>query len=121
MSLRELHYTEEAVQNMKRGATADAQAIVADFSLDTTIEQVPLWRGRGCDACAGSGLKGRQGLYEVMAMTPRVRKLILQNVGAVEIREAAISDGMLTLRMDGMLKIMKGITTLEQVIRETAA
>ena len=121
MTLRELHYTEEAVQNMKRGATADAQAIVADFNLDTTIEQVPLWRGRGCDACAGSGLKGRQGLYEVMAMTPRVRKLILQNVGAVEIREAAISDGMLTLRMDGMLKIMKGITTLEQVIRETAA
>ena len=121
MTLGELRYTEEAVQNMKRGATADAQPIVADFNLDTTIEQVPLWRGRGCDACAGSGLKGRQGLYEVMAMTPRVRKLILQNVGAVEIREAAIADGMLTLRMDGMLKIMKGITTLEQVIRETAA
>jgi len=54
-------------------------------------------------------------------MTPRVRKLILQNVGAVEIRDAAISDGMLTLRMDGLLKVMKGITTLEQVIRETAA
>ncbi|HEX6816206.1 MAG TPA: ATPase, T2SS/T4P/T4SS family [Gemmatimonadaceae bacterium] len=120
-TLGDMHYTDEAVQNMKRGATPDAQAIVADFNLETTIAQVPLWRGRGCDACAGSGLKGRQGLYEVMAMTPRVRKLILQNVGAVEIREAAISDGMLTLRMDGLLKVMKGITTLEQVIRETAA
>jgi type IV pilus assembly protein PilB len=120
-TLGELHYTEEAVQNMKKGASPDAQPIVADFSLATTIEELPLWRGRGCDACAGSGLKGRQGLYEVMAMTPRVRKLILQNVGAVEIREAAIQDGMLTLRMDGMLKVMKGITTLEQVIRETAA
>jgi type IV pilus assembly protein PilB len=106
---------------MKRGATPDAQPVVADFSLNTKIEEVPLWRGRGCDACSGSGLKGRQGLYEVMAMTPRVRKLILQNVGAVEIREAAIADGMLTLRMDGLLKVMKGITTLEQVIRETAA
>lgn len=121
MTLGDLHYTEEAIQNMKRGAVADAQPVVADFNLDTTVEQVPLWRGRGCDACAGSGLKGRQGLYEVMAMTPRVRKLILQNVGAVEIRDAAIADGMLTLRMDGMLKVMKGITTLEQVIRETAA
>ena len=121
MSLGDMHYTEEAIQNMKRGATADAQPIVADFGLKTTIKEVPLWRGRGCDACSGSGLKGRQGLYEVMAMTPRVRKLILQNVGAVEIRDAAISDGMLTLRMDGLLKVMKGITTLEQVIRETAA
>lgn len=120
-TLGDLHYTDEAIQNMKRGAVADAQAVVADFDLNTTVEQVPLWRGRGCDACSGSGLKGRQGLYEVMAMTPRVRKLILQNVGAVEIREAAIADGMLTLRMDGMLKVMKGITTLEQVIRETAA
>ncbi len=121
MTLGDLHYTDEAIQNMKRGAVADAQPVVADFDLNTTVEQVPLWRGRGCDACGGSGLKGRQGLYEVMAMTPRVRKLILQNVGAVEIREAAIADGMLTLRMDGMLKVMKGITTLEQVIRETAA
>jgi len=121
MSLGDMHYTDEAVANMKRGATADAQPIVADFGLNTTIKEVPLWRGRGCDACSGSGLKGRQGLYEVMAMTPRVRKLILQNVGAVEIRDAAISDGMLTLRMDGLLKVMKGITTLEQVIRETAA
>ena len=121
MTLGDLHYTDEAIQNMKRGAVPDAQAIVADFDLNTTVEQVPLWRGRGCDACSGSGLKGRQGLYEVMAMTPRVRKLILQNVGAVEIRDAAIADGMLTLRMDGMLKVMKGITTLEQVIRETAA
>ncbi|HEX6808298.1 MAG TPA: ATPase, T2SS/T4P/T4SS family [Gemmatimonadaceae bacterium] len=121
VTLGDLHYTDEAIQNMKRGAAPDAQAVVADFDLNTTVEQVPLWRGRGCDACGGSGLKGRQGLYEVMAMTPRVRKLILQNVGAVEIREAAIADGMLTLRMDGMLKVMKGITTLEQVIRETAA
>ena len=121
MSLGDMHYTDEAIENMKRGAAADAQPIVADFGLNTTIKEVPLWRGRGCDACSGSGLKGRQGLYEVMAMTPRVRKLILQNVGAVEIRDAAISDGMLTLRMDGLLKVMKGITTLEQVIRETAA
>lgn len=121
MTLGDMHYTDEAIQNMKRGAVADAQPIVGDFSLKTTIEEVPLWRGRGCDACSGSGLKGRQGLYEVMAMSPRVRKLILQNVGAVEIRDAAINDGMLTLRMDGLLKVMKGITTLEQVIRETAA
>ena len=82
---------------------------------------MPFYKGRGCDTCGGSGLKGRQGLYEVMMMTPRVRKLIMQSVGAAEIRDAAVADGMLTLRMDGLLKVMKGITTLDQVIRETAS
>jgi type IV pilus assembly protein PilB len=56
-----------------------------------------------------------------MFMTPVLRKLILQNAGAADIRDAAIAGGMLTLRMDGWLKILKGVTTLEQVIRETTA
>jgi type IV pilus assembly protein PilB len=118
-TLGELQYTEEAIQNMKKGATKLAAPIVQDFDLNTKVSEIPLFRGRGCDACNGNGLKGRQGLYEVMAMTQRLRKLVLQNVGAAEIRDAAIADGMLTLRMDGLLKVMKGITTLEQVIRET--
>jgi len=80
---------------------------------------LPFFKGKGCDACAGTGLKGRQGLYEVMMMTPKLRRLILQNVGAAEIRDGAVEEGMLTLRMDGWLKVLKGITTLEQVIRET--
>ena len=70
---------------------------------------------------AGTGMKGRQGVYEVMPMTPNLRKLVLQNVGAAEIRDAAVDEGMLTLRMDGWMKVMKGITTLEQVVRETSA
>ena len=116
----DVHYTEEAIQNMKRMATKEAAPIVADFTLKTKFGEMPFFKGRGCDACGGTGLKGRQGLYEVMMMTPRVRKLIMQSMGAVEIRDAAVLDGMLTLRMDGLLKVMKGITTLEQVIRETA-
>jgi len=82
---------------------------------------MPYFKGKGCDACAGSGLKGRQGAYEVMFMTPELRRLILQSVGAAEIREAAIAGGMLTLRMDGLLKVWKGIVPLEQVVRETSA
>jgi type IV pilus assembly protein PilB len=121
MTFRSLAYTAEAIENMKRMATKDAAPIVKDFTLDTTIAEMPFFRGRGCDACAGSGLKGRQGLYEVMLMTPKLRKLVMQNVGAAEIRDGAVEEGMLTLRMDGLLKVMKGICTLDQVIRETAA
>src|SRR5512146_353866 len=94
-TLRELHFTDEAVENMKRGATKEALPIVQGFSLDTRVGEVPLFRGRGCDSCMGSGLKGRQGLYEVMTMTPKIRKLVLQNVGAPEIRDGAIAEGML--------------------------
>jgi type IV pilus assembly protein PilB len=60
-------------------------------------------------------------LYEVMNMTPAIRKLIIQNAGAAELKDAAVDEGMLTLRMDGWLKVLRGITTLEQVVRETAA
>ncbi|HYW51979.1 MAG TPA: type II secretion system protein GspE, partial [Gemmatimonadaceae bacterium] len=78
-------------------------------------------RGKGCDACNGTGTKGRQGLYEVMNMTAGLRKLVLQGAGAAELKDAAVDEGMLTLRMDGWLKVLRGITTLEQVVRETAA
>jgi type IV pilus assembly protein PilB len=120
-TLRELRFTPEALEGAKSRATKEAAPFLKDLSLDTTIGQLPFFRGRGCDQCGGSGTKGRQGLYEVMAMTPPLRKLVLQNVGAAEIRDGAVEGGMLTLRMDGWLKVLKGVTTLEQVIRETSA
>jgi type IV pilus assembly protein PilB len=85
------------------------------------VGDLPIFRGKGCDKCAGSGLKGRQGVYEVMAMTPNVRKAVMSNAGATEIKDTAVADGMLTLRMDAWMKVMKGITTIEQMIRETSA
>ncbi|MBI4540535.1 MAG: type IV-A pilus assembly ATPase PilB [Gemmatimonadetes bacterium] len=88
---------------------------------DEVIARGQFFKGAGCDKCNGGGYKGRQGLYEVMAMSPILRKLIMQAVGTDELRQAAIADGMLTLRMDGLKKIERGITTLEEVLKETAA
>jgi type IV pilus assembly protein PilB len=85
------------------------------------VEDVKLYRGKGCDKCGGTGYRGRQGLYEVMAMSSRIRKLIMQEAGTDELREAAIEEGMLTLRMDGLKKLQRGVTTLEEVMKETAA
>jgi len=121
MTFRELRFTEEALVGAKGRATKEALPFLTNLSLDTKFGDLPYFKGTGCEACNGTGLKGRQGLYEVMFMTPKMRKLILMNVGAAEIRDGAIDEGMLTLRMDGWLKVLKGITTLEQVIRETAA
>jgi len=57
----------------------------------------------------------------VMPMSPRLRRMVVTNEDAAAIRDAAVDEGMLTLRMDGWLKVLKGITTLEQVMRETSA
>ena len=92
-------------------------------SLGTTkeIKALPFQKGAGCDVCGGTGYKGRAGLYEVMAMTPEVRRMVLRGASVADMRDQAVSEGMLTLRMDGIKKIEKGVTTLEEVVKETAA
>ena len=119
--LGDLRFTEEALQNAKAKASGDALPYLANLSLETTIGDLPFFKGRGCDACQNTGLKGRQGLYEVMFMTQPIKKLVMQNADVQVLRDTAIAEGMLTLRMDGWLKVLKGLTTLEQVIRETSA
>jgi len=89
------------------------------FGIDKKVG--PFFKGAGCDTCAGSGYKGRQGLYEVMALSSPLRRGILKGCSAEELRDIAVQEGMLTLRMDGMVKVKKGVTTLEEVVKETAA
>jgi type IV pilus assembly protein PilB len=84
------------------------------------LRKLQFYRGTGCENCSGSGYRGRAGLYEVMAMSPALRRLILMGGSTTELRDTAVSEGMLTLRMDGMKKLERGITTLEEVVKETA-
>jgi type IV pilus assembly protein PilB len=121
ITLRDLHFTDMALNDAKTRATDAAKPFMAEITLDTKMEDLPVFRGKGCEQCDGSGLKGRQGLYEVMNMTPGLRKLIMQSAGAAEIQKLAIEEGMLTLRMDGWLKVLKGICPLDQIVRETSA
>jgi type IV pilus assembly protein PilB len=78
-----------------------------------------LFKGRGCGMCNGTGYKGRVGLYEVMEISEGIRDLIMVGATAVEIKRKALEEGMLTLRMSGLEKIKAGITTIEEVLRET--
>jgi type IV pilus assembly protein PilB len=77
--------------------------------------------GPGCVDCNGTGYRGRQGVYEVMTLTPALRELILDRAPATEIKKVAIEEGMLTLRRDGLEKLKKGITSVEEILKETAA
>jgi type IV pilus assembly protein PilB len=113
------------VRRICKGCKAPHQYTEAELAaLGDTIEQyrqIAFMKGTGCDTCNGTGYKGRAGLYEVMAMSPELRRLILRGGSVAEIRDQAVLDGMLTLRMDGMKKVERGVTTLEEVIKETAA
>ena len=80
-----------------------------------------IMQGEGCVECNNTGHRGRQGAYEVMTVTPTLRDLILQRASAIEIKRAAIAGGMLTLRMDALQKLKRGIVSVEEVLKETAA
>lgn len=77
------------------------------------------YKGKGCEKCNGTGYKGRVGLYEVMEMSDSLRELILVGASNIELRKQAIEEGMITLRSSGMEKVRQGITTMEEVVRET--
>jgi type IV pilus assembly protein PilB len=90
----------------------------AGFSAEEAHTVVPQ-KGRGCDACNHTGYKGRIGLYEVMEVTEALRELILVGASALELRRKAVDEGMITLRTSGLRKVKDGITTIEEVARET--
>ena len=121
MSLRDLRFSPLALENVKGRGTKQANPFIENISLDTKFGDLAYFKGKGCDNCGGTGTKGRAGVYEVMAMTPSLRRAVIQNLGAAELRDAAIDEGMLTLRMDAWLKVFKGHTNMEQMIRETSA
>jgi type IV pilus assembly protein PilB len=79
------------------------------------------FKGKGCSTCNNTGYKGRIGLYEVMEVNDEIRELILIGASSLELRKKAIEDGMITLRESGLHKIRAGLTTLEEVVRETVA
>src|SRR3989475_1922327 len=92
----------------------------AGFNPDDASSVTPM-TGAGCGTVSTPGYKGRIGLYEVMEINDEVRELILIGASALELRKKSIEDGMITLRESGLQKIRNGVTTIEEVLRETVA
>jgi type IV pilus assembly protein PilB len=104
----------------KEHPTPPEALVEIGFSLDEA-KSIKTYKGRGCPTCNDTGYKGRIGLYEVMEITDEIRELILIGASALELRKKSIEDGMITLRESGMQKVRSGVTTLEEVLRETVA
>ena len=94
--------------------------IEVGFSADDA-KALRTFKGKGCSTCNNTGYKGRIGLYEVMEVNDDIRELILIGASSLELRKKAVEDGMITLRESGLQKVRAGVTTLEEVVRETVA
>lgn len=79
--------------------------------------KVVLYRGRGCQECNDEGFLGRVGIFEVLPVTDRIAKLVLSRADAATVEKTAIDEGMITMKQDGYLKVLDGITTIEEVLR----
>jgi type IV pilus assembly protein PilB len=88
------------------------------FSAEEAPE-IKTYKGKGCETCLNTGYKGRVGLYETMEITDELRELIIIGASAIELRKKAIECGMITLRGSGLAKLRQGITTVEEVVKET--
>jgi len=91
--------------------------IVPDFPLNPDEDHVTLYKAVGCLSCNNTGYRGRVGVYEFLRVTEKMQKLILNNASTNDIRGMAIHEGMTTLRMDGLQKVKKGLSSLEELLR----
>lgn len=115
--IKRIHELEGAALKDGIGGT-DKQASLSTTSSDIT----KIWKANeaGCDNCNHIGYKGRVGIYEVLTNTPSVQKLIVGNSTSEVIEQAAVADNMITMQLDGLIKALRGQTTIEEVLRVTA-
>ena len=112
-SIKKIHNLEEQAFEDKIGGDTPMG------STDSGIEH--LWRPNpeGCDKCGHNGFKGRVGIYEVLGISIPIQKMITANATSNDIQDQAISEGMVTMQMDGLIKSLRGITTVDEVLRAT--
>jgi type IV pilus assembly protein PilB len=89
------------------------------FTEEEVQRGITVMKGTGCEVCGGRGYKGRVGLYEVLEMSETLKDMILTGASAIELREQAQKEGMITLRRSGCRKVLDGVTTVEEIVRET--
>ena len=81
------------------------------------LHDVKLYKGKGCEECGGSGYIGRVGIFETLPITEKIGSLILQHADSGAIEKEAVAEGMITMKQDGYLKVLQGVTTIEEILR----
>ncbi|MCX6645596.1 MAG: GspE/PulE family protein [bacterium] len=89
------------------------------INVNEALSKARMFKGRGCTICRGTGYKGRTGIYEAMRVSPKLRELILRDSSTDMLRKQAIAEGMVTLEQSALLKVLRGMTTMDEAIRIT--
>jgi type IV pilus assembly protein PilB len=105
--------------NCKEEVEVPPQVLLDAGYTEDELKTTKIYHGKGCSICNKGGYKGRTGLYEVMEINDELRELILVGASALELKKKAVEQGMLTLRRSGLVKIAAGMTTMDEVLRET--
>jgi type IV pilus assembly protein PilB len=105
--------------NCKEEVEVPPQVLIDAGFGEEELKSTKIYHGKGCGICNKGGYKGRTGLYEVMEINDELRELILVGASALELKKKAVEQGMLTLRRSGLVKIAAGMTTMDEVLRET--
>ncbi len=100
-----------------REIVAEIRKALGDMMPKVEDSQVKLYKGTGCERCGHSGFLGRIGIYEVMAISEAIAKLILQRADSTSIEKQAKLEGMITIKQDGYLKVLDGLTTIDEILR----
>jgi type IV pilus assembly protein PilB len=103
----------------KTPVTVQPHALIDIGLTEEEAASIACYKGTGCEACSGTGYKGRIAIYEVMALSPELHDMVLRGASPQEVKRGAIQHGMQTLRMSGLQKLQEGITTVEEVLRVT--
>jgi type IV pilus assembly protein PilB len=119
---RTIHDKCKEETKLDEATLAKAKKLMADLSpnsgVKVDIDKMTFFHGKGCDECNGIGYKGRIGIYEVLAMSADIEKVILSgNVSEYQMRDIAKAAGMITMAQDGILKALDGLTTVDEVFR----
>jgi type IV pilus assembly protein PilB len=91
-----------------------------ELGIEESPEELTLFEARGCIDCNDTGYAGRLGLYEVMPISGSIKEMIIDRKSVTDLKQQAVAEGMLTLRIDGLEKFKRGITSLEEILRETS-
>ena len=95
------------------------EEVLKSIGMEKDIGSIKFYKGKGCNMCRGMGYRGRASIMEVVPVTDKIRELIMESSPSDVIKKAAIKEGMRTLVQDGWIKVLKGITTLDEVMRVT--
>ena len=116
------------IEALRRPLAAGVAALIALHSEGLLLAQQPaaklnivIVEGEGCVECNNTGYRGRAGIYEVLNISPAIRDLILQRGSSIDLKRLAVKEGMLTLRRDAIMKLRRGVTSVEEVLKESAA